>query len=279
MTKTLNLKRLLGALALPMLATQAMAAGPKLLISEALINPTGTDSPYEWIELIATDTIDFAATPYSLVAANNGAATAAGWVAGGTITYGFSLTSGVLHAGDVAYVGGSLMAPTGTKLRTINTGTTVGDRFGSAQTSGVLGNGGSNADGIAVFDQSINDLTNASTPIDAVFYGTGMGTAVVAGGTAGYRLPVNDIYNGGLLQASSFVAGDPVANVLHAAGAFNATTGTFTTARTWSAATFSNDNLSAITVTSSVPEPQTLALMLAGLVGLGNVAQRRNRRG
>jgi len=58
----------------------------KLLISELLPNPSGTDSPFEYVELIATETINFSVTPYTVVFANNGTATPDGWVSGGGIT-------------------------------------------------------------------------------------------------------------------------------------------------------------------------------------------------
>jgi hypothetical protein len=238
-----------------------------LLISEFLANPSGNDLAFEYVELIATQTIDFSVTPYSIIFANNGTATSAGWIAGGSITYGFSITSGIVNAGDVVYVGGSSLTPTGTKLRTINVTTTNGDRFGNLQaTTGVLGNGGSNADGIAVFDININSITNANVPIDAIFFGTGIGTAVVSGGTAGYELPVNDLYNGGKLQTTSFLAPDPAsAQVTIATGTYSTTTGSFTTNRTWAnsataTATSAITIASAPTVNLSVtPDPVTEA--------------------
>ena len=223
-----------------------------LLISEFLANPSGNDLSFEYVELIATQTIDFSVTPYSVIFANNGTATSAGWIAGGSITYGFSITSGIVNAGDVVYVGGSSLTPTGTKLRTINVTTTPGDRFGSPQIiAGVLGNGGANADGIAVFNVGIDSITNSTVPIDAIFFGTSAGTAVVSGGTAGYQLPVNDIYNGGKLQANSFLAPDPVGGqVIIATGTYNATTGLFTTNRTWANSATATAT-SAITIASS----------------------------
>jgi predicted extracellular nuclease len=240
----------------------------KLLISEFLANPSGTDSPFEYVELIATETIDFSATPYTVVFANNGTASANGWVAGSGTTYGFSLTSGTVNAGDVVYVGGSSMAPTGTKLRTINTGTTAGDGFGNANSSGVLGNGGSNADAVAVFDQPVAALTANTVPVDAVFFGTGLGTAIAPSG--GYQLPVNDLYNGGLLQASSFLALDPGAGTLVATGTYNATTGTFSTARTWTAGSLS-DGTSGITVVTQPPDPTNTAPTISAIAPLSGV--------
>src|SRR5689334_10526365 len=101
--------------------------GPGLVISEILPNPTGTDSPFELVELVATRSINFATTPYAVVACNNGNATTAGWINGGSISYGFSITSGTVNAGDVVYVGGSGIVVSGQVLRSINTGTTNGD--------------------------------------------------------------------------------------------------------------------------------------------------------
>lgn len=215
-----------------------------------LTNPAGTDSPFEYVELIATQTIDFSVTPYAVVFSNNGTAIASGWIAGGTLTYGFSITTGTVNAGDVVYVGGSSMIPTGTKLRTINTGTTAGDRFGSVNSGGVLGNGGTNADAVAVFNININAITNSTVPIDALFFGTGIGSAVVSGGTAGYQLPVNDKYSGGKLQTTSFfVAGDPANDeIIKATGTFDVTTNTFTVTRTFTKTAITTSGTSSITL-------------------------------
>ena len=45
-------------------------------------------------------------------------------------------------------------------------------------TSGVLGNGGANADGIAVFDVPVNSITSSTVPVDAVFFGDIKGIVV-----------------------------------------------------------------------------------------------------
>src|SRR6185295_11102107 len=102
----------------------------------------------------------------------NGSTPTNGWVTGGAITYGFNIASGTVSPGDVVYVGGSGMAPTGTKLRTINTGTTGGDGFGNSLAAGVFGNGGGSADAVAIFDLGVGSLTASTVPVDAVFFGT-----------------------------------------------------------------------------------------------------------
>jgi len=233
------------------------AQNPGLVISEVLANPNGTDSPFEWIELIATQNIDFSVTPYSVVACNNGTGTTNGWISGGTLSYAFQINSGTVTAGQVVYVGGSTMAPTGTKIRVINTGTTAGDGFGNAQTGGVIGNGGANADGIAVFNLPVASLTNSTVPTDAIFYGTAIGTALVNAGVDGYQLPVNDRYVGGKLQSSSFFAGDPGSDVsIKASGFFNTASNSWFGQRTWSTQTAVNDNTSAITL-GTVDPPGT----------------------
>lgn len=256
----------------------AANANAALYISEFLPNPNGTDSPFEWVELIATSNINFALTPYSVVFANNGTATSAGWVAGGALTYGFSITTGSVNAGDVVYVGGSSMAPTGTKLRTINTGTTAGDGFGTANSAGVLGNGGTNADAIAVFNAAIGGLNNSTVPMDAIFFGAGFGSAIVSAGAAGYQLPVNDRYSGGKLQTTSFLVPDAASDqVVTASGQYNATTGQIVGARTWAVAgvnTFT-DKVSLITPFAPVPEPEAYALVTGGVAVLGLFARRR----
>lgn len=228
------------------------AQNPGLIISEFSANPPGTDSPYEYIEFRATKFIDFSVTPYCVVACNNGNATAAGWIAGGALSYGFSITTGTVNPGDVVYVGGTLMAPTmGAKLRMINTGTTAGDGFGTAASGGIVGNGGSNADGIAVFATTIASLTNSTVPVDAVFYGTAIGSATTA--TGGYQLPVNDLYNGGKLSGTSFVGPDPGSGVnVVASGTFDTLTNTYIVNRTWSTGSLT-DGTSSVILGSVLP--------------------------
>ncbi|MCU0433177.1 MAG: choice-of-anchor I family protein [Bacteroidia bacterium] len=253
------MKKLLTSLAtLCICAVTTAQNGPGLIISEALPNPAGTDSPFEFVELLATRTINFAVTPYTVVVCNNGAANAQGWVAGGTLSYAFEISTGTVNAGDVVYVGGSSMAATGTILRSINTGSTAGDGFGTAASGGVFGNGGANADGIAVFSQPVASLTAATVPVDALFFGTSTGTAVVNAGADGYQLPVSDLYAGGKLQSSSFLAPDPAsAQTLTATGVFNPVSGSFTTTRSWATGAFS-DLTTSVTL-ATTPGAATLA--------------------
>jgi hypothetical protein len=254
----LNIKKSVIFAALVCQASISKSQNPGLIISEFLANPAGTDSPLEYVEFRASKNIDFTITPYSVVVSNNGVATAAGWIAGGGLTYGFSINTGSVAVGDVVYVGGSLMAPTGTKLRTISTGSVSGDGFGNFG-SGVFGNGGANADGIAVFAADIATLTNTSVPVDAVFYGTGIGTATVT--TGGYELPVNDLYAGGKIQNNSFFAPEPSSGFSTiAACTFDPTGNTYLSSRVWSVSTTTviTDGTSSILLSSVVP-PANLA--------------------
>ncbi|MBC7485419.1 MAG: ExeM/NucH family extracellular endonuclease [Cytophagaceae bacterium] len=229
---------------------QSLHAQSGLIISEILANPAGTDSPFEFVELTATQTIDFSVTPYTVIVSNNGTANVNGWITGNTLSYAFQINTGNVVKGDVVYVGGSSITVTGAKLRTINTVTTAGDgSIGNAQASGVFGNGGGNADGIAVFNLPVASIISSTVPIDAIFYGTAIGSALVSSGTAGYELPVNDLYSGGKLQSTSFLATDLASAVyLVATGTYNVTSHTFTTARTFACSSSFTDNTTSITL-------------------------------
>ena len=247
-------KQLIPLLFSVLFSTSILAQQKGLLISEILTNPNGNDSPFEYAELLATTNINFATTPYTIVFTDNGTATSNGWKAGSAVTYAFSINTGAVTAGQVFYVGGSSMAPLsngGIALRVKNTGSTSGDYFGSSNTGGVLGNGGSNCDGVAVFNVTAASITSSSVPIDAIFFGNQVGTAFRSS-TSGYQMPVNDKYNGGKLSNSIFLAPDPGADQLVKAttGVYNPTTNTFTTPRTFIVTTTPSYNLTSITLTS-----------------------------
>lgn len=208
-----------GQLAVEALEPRDMPANPGLVISEFLANPSGTDSPFEYVELRATRTIDFTTTPFSVVfAETTGSFGSSGWASGGIYTYGFSITTGSVSVGDVVYVGGSSMTPTGPKLRTINTATTPGDGFGVPRSAGVLGNGGDHADGIAVFDTAIGSVTSSTVPVDAILFGLTIGNAA----SVGYVLPTNDMYSGGTAGVGTSLAPDPSGgDLIYATGVFD----------------------------------------------------------
>jgi hypothetical protein len=213
----------------------SLAQNPGLIISEFYQNPSGSDSPYEYIEFLATDDIDFSVTPFSIIVCNNGTATASGWLAGGPTTYAFEITTGTVSIGDVVYVGGTLMAPTGTILRAINTGVDGGDGgIGNPNSGGVVGNGGTSADGIAVFNLPLASITPETVPTDAIFYGTGIAAAFFTP-TEGYELPTNDFYAGGKLQADSYYTVDEDLTVA-TSGVFDLLTNTFIEPRVFGAA-------------------------------------------
>jgi hypothetical protein len=240
----------------PQPAAAQSTVAPILLISEYFTSVSpATQSPYEYVELIATGPIDFSVTPFSVVFASNGFATLDGWVEGGQVTYGFNITTGSMVRGEVGYVGGTEMAPTGRKLRVINTKTVAGDRFGDANLTGVLDNGGSSADGIAVFAADISTLTSTSIPVGAHFFGSGRGLALVNSVTPVYELPFNDRYNGGKFGSTSIFGPVVFANQATSAttGTYNATTGQFTTARVW--ANGAASATSSITIASTGPAP------------------------
>ena len=233
-----------GAISINVTGDTAMVTNAGLLISELHSDPSGNDSPFEWVELIATKDITFSTTPYTVVFANNGSATTKGWMQGGSAalppansTYAFLIDSGSVTKGEVVYVGGSLMTPSGKKLRIKNTSTENGDGgIGLANLlTGVLGNGGGIADGIAVFNKPVSQLDSNSVPVDAILFGSGIGAAALADTSKGFVLPNNDRYSGGHINSSSFIAPDILGKYsLEATGNYNSSTGLFTVPRTWS---------------------------------------------
>jgi len=216
----------------------------QIVISGYLANPGGTDSPYEYVQLKATQSIDFSGTPYSMVVCNNGTASMLGWIAGGSTTYGFNLTSGIVQKNEEFYVGGDgkLISGSGSTnissakwIKTINTGNTTGDGFGNFSTGGVFGNGGTSADGVGLFYGLCQSLSSSTIPIDAAFWGTGIGTSKPAVG--GYTLPNNDIYStsqGTFGNGTNiFLFPDPGSNAfVRLSGTYNTTLNTWETSRT-----------------------------------------------
>ena len=259
----------------------ALAAQGQVVISGYMANPASTDSPYEYVQLVAVQNINFAATPMSVVFANSSSTTpgtALGWTQGGLTTYGLTLTSGTVSAGQVFYVGGNGETINGsgstslagqTWIRAVNTGTANGDLFGTAASGGVVGNGGSHADGIAVFNTT--SLTASTAPIDSIFYGTAVGTTFVTA-TTGYTVAANDLYSGGVLQSNSTLMPDPAGSqYTQLTGTYDPNTGTWTSPRTGALLTLTATSLvSAINsqITVAVPEPTTVAMIGLGLASI-----------
>lgn len=179
---------------------------PPVIITGFMSDVKGGDGNYEYIQMMATRDIDFAATPFSLVVTNNANASnpsgypANGWATGNQRTFKFNLTSGTAAKGTYFYVGGTGKMINGSGstsmsnsnwIRAFNYTTTNGDGFG-AKTGGLFANSG-NASGLAVFEGT--DLTANSRPVDVIFVATG-GSLFTAGPPAmGYRITNTDWYD------------------------------------------------------------------------------------
>jgi hypothetical protein len=250
-----------------LLEDRTMLSGAGLLLSQIFTNPSGNDSPFEYVQLVATQAINFANTPYSVVFEDSSSTNANGWVGGGVITYGFLINTGSVNPGDIVYVGGFSMAPTGTKLRTINTLTTAGDGFGAINSSGggVLGNGGGGADAAAVFNVAVGSITSSTVPVDAIFFGSGIGKAF-SSATTGYQLPVNDNYSGGKVQSTGlFMAPDPGSDqLIVASGSYNSSTDAYPTKRTWTTLTATVLATTGISLTPTLTTPTATSITTSG---------------
>lgn len=171
-------------------------------------DPEGTDTNYEYIQLMANADINFAEIPFAVVTTNNaganqpnaGAAPGAGWSTGGARTLKFNLTEGSVKKGEFFYVGGHQKRISGANsttlgelnwVRAIPYATTGGDGLGDANAN-ILANSG-NASGMALFVGT--NINEASVPLDVVMFG-GTGTATIIDSVAnlGYRIPNNDHY-------------------------------------------------------------------------------------
>ncbi len=273
-------------------AAQPLCASTPIVISSFLTNPAGTDTPFEYVQLVATQSIDFSVTSFSVIWTNegSGSTTTNGWVTGGTTTYGFNLTSGSVTAGQTFYVGGtgklingsgSTDISSATWIRNINTNTTGGDGGLGSSSTDTLGNGGSHADGIAVFNTTIASVTSSTIPEDALFWGGAAGTAHP--GSGGFKMPTNDRYSStGVFGdvGNAFLFSDPGGSQLTSlTGTFDTGSNSWTTARTSALVTLTASSplstiASQITV---VPEPSTYA-MLFGAGALAWSAWRRSRK-
>ncbi|RYG21822.1 MAG: hypothetical protein EOO07_01620 [Chitinophagaceae bacterium] len=180
---------------------------PKLsaaVISGYLVDPSGGDGNYEYIQFLATRNIDFAVTPMSVYTTNNAGATTfptLGWNTGGARTYKFNLTSGTVKKGEYFYVGGTGKTINGSGSTSIasanwaasvNYTTTIGaDGIGAVNTN-LLANSG-NVAGIAIFDGTTVGVNTA--PLDVIMFGGAGGNFYSAGPPeVGYRITITDYY-------------------------------------------------------------------------------------
>jgi hypothetical protein len=165
-----------------------------IVITGFMSDVAGGDGNYEYVQLKATQNINFATTPYSLVVTNNAnASTPTGYPANGWGTG----TSGTVTKGSFFYVGGAGKLINGANstsmassnwVRAFNYTTANGDGFGTA-TGGLFANSG-NASGVAVF---AGTTVEASTqPVDVIFIATG---GSLWSGNIGYRIANTDWYD------------------------------------------------------------------------------------
>ena len=177
-----------------------------VVITGFMSDVAGGDGNYEYVQMMATEDINFAQTPYSVVVTNNANAStptgypANGWATGGMRTFKFNITSGSAQKGTFFYVGGtgkmingsaSTSMATSNWVRSFNYTNTNGDGFGN-MTSGLLANSG-NASGIAVFAETAVNVN--SKPVDVIFISTGGSLFTPGTPGMGYRIANTDFYD------------------------------------------------------------------------------------
>lgn len=236
--------------------TVLAATAPKiapLVITGYLVDPSGSDANYEYVQLMATRDINFATNNFSMVTTNNaGASTPTGfpengWATGGLRTYKINITSGTVTRGQYIYVGANknIWGSGSTDISSAfwvskMYSTVAGDGFGTL-TSNLLANSG-NAGGIAIFD--LTNVTADTIPVDVMFYG-GNGMLYSAGPPEkGYKITNTDYYDISNPADQSiqryFAMGSNTGKLAFPAaayfsrlgGTYNTTTGRWTTART-----------------------------------------------
>lgn len=189
-----------------LLALSINYAKSQIIISGYLANPSGADKNQEYIQLLATEDIDFSKKNYALVVCKNGTTVTPnpgepapqGWATGGDRTYKFDLVNGTVKKGEFFYVGGKKNI-NGAKSTDVagakwiaskNYSDEAGDGFGNA-TGGLFPNSG-RAAGIAVF--ATKEVVAITVPIDVVFFQSAGGGNLWSEGQ-GYLICDNDLYN------------------------------------------------------------------------------------
>jgi len=197
------MKKLLFTLSL---AAILLTAKSQIVISGYIANPSGSDKNQEYVQLIATEDIDFSAKNFALVVCKNGTTitpnpgepAAKGWATGGDRTYKFNITNGHVKKGEFFYIGGKKNI-NGAKSTDISSAKWIvsknysdddGDGFGTA-TDGLFPNYG-RAIGIAVF--ATKDVSSTTVPLDVIFFQT-TGGGNLWQGNQGYLICDNDLYS------------------------------------------------------------------------------------
>jgi hypothetical protein len=196
------------------------SSAQELVITGFMGDPKGGDGGYEYVQMLATQNIDFTVTPYSIVFSSNAGANntatplAAGWATGGQRTIKWDITAGGVQKGQFFYFGfqgkkingsgGANVFPASTNWyqKTYNnaTGATnVGDgglaKASAFTNTGPWANSG-NTCGVAIFKGTT--VTEASVPEDVLFVATGGGTDIYNPAKTpilGYRITNTDWYS------------------------------------------------------------------------------------
>lgn len=181
-----------------------------IVISGYIGDVEGTDLDGEYMQFLATQDINFSATPYSVVIHNTSSGYQPtgvpldGWATGGTTgkrAYKFDLTSGTVKKGDYFYVGnssklingqGSASMAEGKWIVSRNTGQVAGDGIGAKSTDLFLNGTSAYTDGIAVFQGTT--VTKYTVPIDVVITGYN-GAILNVAQEAGLRITNTDWYD------------------------------------------------------------------------------------
>lgn len=176
--------------------------GPTPVIITGFISDVlGGDGNYEYVQLMATQDLDFRQTPFAVVFCRNagtltpylGTAPEEGWATGGNRSYKFNLTRGTVAKGTFFYVGGYKQINGSGSTSISNANWIVsklyanedGDDGIGLATTGLMPNSGNPA-GIGVF--TTTNVTPTTAPIDAVFFGS---TASAASTNHVYKAPAN----------------------------------------------------------------------------------------
>ena len=186
--------------------------GPNpVIITGFFADPSSTDANNEYIQLMATQDLDFRQKNFSVFTTNNaGASTPTGfpvngWATGDLRTYKFNITKGTVAKGTFFYVGGNKVINGNGSTDISNANWVVSKQYSNidgddgigTKTTNLLANTG-NAGGIAVFATTTVNLN--TVPSDVIFFAGG---GSLFGNGVGYAICDNDRYkrnNGATFQ-------------------------------------------------------------------------------